>query len=82
MPDDTLPQRRATIMSIDVAGYSELTEADAAHMAVEIAALRRKIESLAERRKFSTSRSSRGKALTMSTPVCGDMTICRPPSGR
>jgi adenylate cyclase len=58
MPDDSLPQRLATIMSIDVAGYSELTEADAAHTAVEVAALRRKIEALATReqgRVFNTA---------------------------
>lgn len=45
-------------MSIDVAGYSELTEADQAHTAAEVAALRRKIESLAAReqgRVFNTA---------------------------
>ena len=47
MQEDALPQRLATIMSIDVAGYSELTEADQVHTAIEIAALRRKIEALA-----------------------------------
>ena len=47
MPEGPLPQRLATIMSIDVAGYSERTEADQASAASEVAVLRGKIESLA-----------------------------------
>ncbi len=47
MPDNTLPQKLATIMSIDVAGYSERTEADQARTAAEVAALRQKVEALA-----------------------------------
>jgi adenylate cyclase len=58
MQEDSLPQRLATIMSIDVAGYSELTEADQVHTAIEVAALRRKIEALAAKehgRVFNTA---------------------------
>jgi TolB-like protein len=45
--DDTLPQKLATIMSIDVAGYSERTEIDQARSASEVSALRAKLEVLA-----------------------------------
>jgi TolB-like protein len=47
MQDAALPQKHATIMSIDVAGYSELTEDDQARTAAEIAALRGSIEAVA-----------------------------------
>ena len=47
MQEAALPQKRATIMSIDVAGYSEMTEADQAHTAAEVSALHRTIEALA-----------------------------------
>ena len=58
MQEDALPQKRATIMSIDVAGYSEMTEADQATTAAEVAALHRAIETLAARqdgRVFNTA---------------------------
>jgi adenylate cyclase len=47
MQEASLPQKRATIMSIDVAGYSEMTEANQAATAAEISVLRRNIEKLA-----------------------------------
>jgi len=47
MQEHTLPQKFATIVSIDVAGYSELTEKDQAHTAAKVAALREEIEALA-----------------------------------
>jgi adenylate cyclase len=56
--DQTLPQRLATIMSIDVAGYSEMTEAEEATTAAGIAALRKKIETMAaeaQGRVFNTA---------------------------
>ena len=58
MQEDILPQKLATIMSIDVAGYSEMTEDDQAKTAAEVSALRRHIEAVvAERdgRIFNTA---------------------------
>ena len=58
MQEDTLPQKLATIMSIDVAGYSQRSEDDQARAAVEVAVLRGKIEALALRergRVFNTA---------------------------
>ncbi|MBI1213563.1 MAG: hypothetical protein GC190_19060 [Alphaproteobacteria bacterium] len=58
MTDETLPQKLATIMSIDVAGYSERTEADQARTVSEVAALRTRIEAMAARehgRVFNTA---------------------------
>lgn len=58
MADETLPQKLATIMSIDVAGYSERTEADQVRTVSAVAALRTKIEGLAVRehgRVFNTA---------------------------
>jgi hypothetical protein len=82
MQEDALPQRLATIMSIDVAGYSELTEADQAHTAVEVAALRRKIEALALQehgRVFNTAGDgfmlefpSAANALALANELCAN----------
>lgn len=58
MQEDVLPQKLATIMSIDVAGYSEMTEDDQAKTAADVAALRRHIEAIAEQhggRVFNTA---------------------------
>jgi TolB-like protein len=58
MQDAALPRKRATIVSIDVAGYSEMTEADQTKTAAEVAALRRTIEALArdqDGRVFNTA---------------------------
>ena len=47
MADDTQPRRLATIVSLDVAGYSARTETDEAKTTAEVAALRRVIEDIA-----------------------------------
>ncbi|MFM9862509.1 MAG: hypothetical protein ACKVRO_02780 [Micropepsaceae bacterium] len=56
--EDLLPQKLATIVSIDVAGYSEMTEDDQAATAAGVSALRRHIEAIAARcagRVFNTA---------------------------
>lgn len=81
MPDETLPQKLATIMSIDVAGYSERTEADQARTVSEVAALRTKIEEMAAQehgRVFNTAGDgfmlefpSAANALALADALCG-----------
>jgi len=80
MQEQKLPQKFATIMSIDVAGYSELTEEDQAHTAARVAALREEIEALAlaeHGRVFNTAGdgfmlefAEAGNALAMAERVC------------
>ncbi len=58
MTDDAQARKLATIVALDVAGYSARTEADEAKTAAEIAALRGVIEGIAARhggRVFSTA---------------------------
>ena len=58
MADDTQPRKLATIVALDVAGYSARTEADEARTTAEVAALRRVIEAIASRhggRVFNTA---------------------------
>ncbi len=58
MADTALPRKLATIVAVDVAGYSARTEADEAKTTAEIAALRPVIEALAARyggRVFNTA---------------------------
>lgn len=58
MQDDVLPKKLATIMSIDVAGYSEMTEDDQDKTAADVTALRRHIEAVAathDGRVFNTA---------------------------
>ncbi len=55
---DTAARRLATIVALDVAGYSARTEADEARTTAEVAALRRVIESIATKhggRVFNTA---------------------------
>ena len=58
MADNALPRRLATIVALDVAGYSARTEADEAKTTAEVAALRTVIEAIAARyggRVFNTA---------------------------
>ncbi len=58
MADNALPRKLATIVALDVAGYSARTEADEAKTAAEVAALRTVIEAIAARyggRVFNTA---------------------------
>ena len=58
MADDIQPRRLASIVALDVAGYSARTEADEAKTTAEVAALRTTIEAIAARRGgrvFSTA---------------------------
>ncbi len=58
MPDDTQPRKLATIVALDVAGYSARTEADEARTTAEVAALRKVIEAIAAKhggRVFNTA---------------------------
>jgi len=58
MSDDTQARKLATIVALDVVGYSARTEADEAKTAAEIAALRRLVEGIAAQhggRVFSTA---------------------------
>jgi TolB-like protein/Tfp pilus assembly protein PilF len=58
MADNALPRKLATIVALDVAGYSARTEADEAKTTAEIAALRTVIEAIAARhggRVFNTA---------------------------
>ena len=48
MSDDIQPRKLATIVALDVAGYSARTEADEARTTSEVAALRVVIEATAE----------------------------------
>lgn len=86
MADETLPQKLATIMSIDVAGYSERTEADQARTVSAVAALRTRIEGLASRehgRVFNTAGDgfmlefpSAANAVTLADALCcGEETL-------
>ena len=55
---DTAPRRLATIVALDVAGYSARTEADEARTTAEVAALRKVIEAIAAKhggRVFNTA---------------------------
>lgn len=47
MADDVTPRKLATIVALDVAGYSARTEADEARTAAEVVALRRTIAAIA-----------------------------------
>src|SRR5215813_10163142 len=47
MVDNALPRKLATIVALDVAGYSARTEADEARTTAEVAALRKVIEGVA-----------------------------------
>ena len=53
MTDDTQLRRLATIVALDVAGYSARTEADEAKTTAEVAALRRLIEEIAEGHEYA-----------------------------
>ena len=58
MAEDPLPRKLATIVALDVAGYSARTEADEARTTAEVAALRKVIEGIAARhggRVFNTA---------------------------
>jgi TolB-like protein/class 3 adenylate cyclase/Tfp pilus assembly protein PilF len=58
MADTALPRKLATIVALDVAGYSARTEADEAKTTAEVAALRAIIEAIAARhggRVFNTA---------------------------
>ena len=58
MADDTLTRKLATIVALDVAGYSARTEADEARTTSEVAALRKVIEGIAGKhggRVFNTA---------------------------
>lgn len=58
MADQSLPRKLATIVALDVAGYSARTEADEAKTTAEVAALRPVIETIAARhggRVFNTA---------------------------
>ncbi len=58
MADNALPRKLATIVALDVAGYSARTEADEAKTTAEVAALRTVIEAIADRhggRVFNTA---------------------------
>ncbi len=58
MADDTQPRKLATIVALDVAGYSARTEADEARTTAEVAALRKVIEAIATKhggRVFNTA---------------------------
>lgn len=81
MPGTVLPQKLATIMSIDVAGYSERTENDQARTASEIAALRQRVDALAleqQGRVFNTAGDgfmlefpSAANAVAVAVELCG-----------
>jgi adenylate cyclase len=85
MEEDALPQKLATIMSIDVAGYSERTEEDQARTASQVAALRGKIEALAAAqhgRVFNTAGDgfmlefqSAANALAVADALCSGQTL-------
>jgi len=49
MADEVTTRKLATIVALDVAGYSARTEADEARTAAEVAALRPVIEAIAAR---------------------------------
>ena len=58
MTDDAQARKLATIVALDVAGYSARTEADEAKTTAEVAALRKVIEGIAARhggRVFNTA---------------------------